>query len=905
MGHGPRGFPPHCHPADVHTLLLLNLLLSEQLQVFPAVDVAFLTTYLVSIASQLDLRSPSAIRLISDFLSEQDAQHLVHEISTFARSPFTSLEGYDRFVQYGRPPRRESGPNPDDDHHEHDHKEEEEEPTLDDEQALDRPRFEEHMRRQKPPGHAEGPGPMRPWGHHTHGPGSVEFPGRGYGPRRNQEGRPVPPEASGSLPPLAGRGPSQSCSVSAPPFPHGPPRRRRPPLAGRPHPAFVVEPDWRERDQRYTGSYYASSESRWDQVRAGGGRQPGPLAHRSRHEFEQDKRPPPSFGAAVRDGHRDFRDLFESRARPRQRSPSLLLLEASDPLPGRRRRRVPSVSPSRVSDPLGYPFDSDGPHSARGRHRDSTDDDRELSPPPRSKAKYHHDSTSSTTSSPPPLPRKPSRSPPSPLRARSPRPRSRTPSRRGSLTPPPPPDVGAASTDTAVDSELDDAISLVGPTFSIGAASSRETTPASPLTPTAAVRPISASRPEPTFSSTRAQSNRDQKAARPTLAIFGAARRLLGNGRVVTFSRDGRRASLQPLPPPAFASDGPARPGVSAFSEQRARARVVPPRQQEPHVRARPNPFRGRGADAATPTVAPDPAARGVAIADARTALLDRVGGIASPTSSTISSAPASPPASEPDAVPAVPNRTGRSADLSSLRARLQARLTAEYRHALAASRSSGSGCATAPTLEADTATTNTSPAVNKSELRKLLQSRLQAEKALAYEDLVRSRAAAPLPDARTAASHPDSAAMGLDGPTVFSQATRDLLLARLEEERSLVRDEAERADTATYGTHVDKNGPIDGDYGLACPGHLPKGARQDDGEAASVASSTPTPPARKTESGLRAALLAKRQATIQDELKTQTGELKEMMMQRRVLEKRRSSGGNTGDGAGAGRVAS
>ncbi|KAL8279332.1 hypothetical protein RQP46_008369 [Phenoliferia psychrophenolica] len=79
----------------------------RELQVFPHVDVSFLTTYLLSIASQLDLRSAYAIRLIADFLSEDDAEHLVHEIVTFARSPFNSLEAYDRVIQYGRPARSE------------------------------------------------------------------------------------------------------------------------------------------------------------------------------------------------------------------------------------------------------------------------------------------------------------------------------------------------------------------------------------------------------------------------------------------------------------------------------------------------------------------------------------------------------------------------------------------------------------------------------------------------------------------------------------------------------------------------------------------------------------------------------------------------------------------------------
>ncbi|KAM0751621.1 hypothetical protein T439DRAFT_214668 [Meredithblackwellia eburnea MCA 4105] len=86
----------------------------RELQVFPHVDIAFLTTYLLSIAEQLDLRSASAIRLIADFLSETDAEHLVHEIVTFIRSPFNTLDGYDRMIQYGRPARSDpvSPPHP-------------------------------------------------------------------------------------------------------------------------------------------------------------------------------------------------------------------------------------------------------------------------------------------------------------------------------------------------------------------------------------------------------------------------------------------------------------------------------------------------------------------------------------------------------------------------------------------------------------------------------------------------------------------------------------------------------------------------------------------------------------------------------------------------------------------------
>ncbi|KAK4053494.1 hypothetical protein OIV83_001661 [Microbotryomycetes sp. JL201] len=75
----------------------------RELQVFPNVDVTFLTTYFGSICSQLDLRSSAAVRLLSDFIPPDDAEHLAHEIVMFARSPFQTLEGFDRMIQYGRP----------------------------------------------------------------------------------------------------------------------------------------------------------------------------------------------------------------------------------------------------------------------------------------------------------------------------------------------------------------------------------------------------------------------------------------------------------------------------------------------------------------------------------------------------------------------------------------------------------------------------------------------------------------------------------------------------------------------------------------------------------------------------------------------------------------------------------
>ena len=44
---------------------------------FEVVDLEFLTGYIVSIASQLEIRSDSATRLLSEFLGEKDAEHFL------------------------------------------------------------------------------------------------------------------------------------------------------------------------------------------------------------------------------------------------------------------------------------------------------------------------------------------------------------------------------------------------------------------------------------------------------------------------------------------------------------------------------------------------------------------------------------------------------------------------------------------------------------------------------------------------------------------------------------------------------------------------------------------------------------------------------------------------------------
>ncbi|GAA5976830.1 hypothetical protein JCM10908_005644 [Rhodotorula pacifica] len=808
---GFKPFSPQTFANNAELKAKVIKFIRRELQVFPAVDVAFLTTYLVSIASQLDLRSPSAIRLISDFLSEQDAQHLVHEISTFARSPFASLEGYDRFVQYGRPQREIP-------------KEKELEelvmPSTLDAAGKDQPRFEEYMRRraelereQEREKGARGLPPPAFSGSMARDRASAaaaRSPERAFPPRRRSPS-PVPP-------------PPRRYSAGA----HH--HQRRPLSPPR-------EPDWRERDQRYTGSYYASSESRRDHhprgySGRGRGRGPPPPPPR-RSEGSRGYYPPR--------GRSPSPPLFASR-RPRSPSPGSVPYRQrrySDNGPARQRSLSPPPSPPARS----YRTGGRGRSPSSAKHRSDSRSPARSRSRSRSRSPDHHRDDNHSTA--------PARS-----RARS---RSRTPSRRGSVTPSPPPPA-TASDPKVVDSELDDAISLVGPSFSVGPGS-RESSPV----PNANGRTDGIM--EPSSASTRPPPSGNRSTARndphrPTLAIFGAARRILGNGRVVTLSKDGR-ASLQPQ------SDLSRKEGGSLASPQTRPISGARPRQQEPYVRA--------------------PPSRPSTVGGVQRSLLDRLGGIASPAASSASSAPASPKdAPEPSPASAT-SSSSKTAD--TLRAKLQARLTAEYRQALA-SRSNGS----TPSSVGAVTTVGT-----KTHLRSMLQSRLQAEKALAYEDMVRSRAAASLASARNAAQAQQQQSYGLEGPTVFSQATRDLLMARLEEERLLADEEADHdaaAATAFYGTYEYDNGfDLSGDYPAAEVG--------DEVEATPIESDPPSS-ATKSESSLKAALLAKRQATIEDELKKRTGELKEKMMRQRLLmmQKRRSSGGAAGGAGGSAEVA-
>ncbi|GAA5833976.1 hypothetical protein JCM11251_003579 [Rhodosporidiobolus azoricus] len=652
----------------------------RELQVFPTVDISFLTTYLVSIASQLDLRSAAAIRLISDFLSEQDAQHLVHEITTFARSPFTSLEGYDRFVQYGRPEREIP-------------REQELEEYVHDEDEMERqaPRFAEHMHQQERRRRREDED--------------------GFIHRR-------PPPA----PPMA----------SLPPRPTEEVRR------GSQDEMFRR----REGDRRY---------GEGPPLRRGRSPSPGPPAYRRGG-------PPPRGG--------------------RYRSPS-----------------PPPAEPS-------------------WRDRD----ERRLSSPARS-----------SCHSPAPLSSR--------TRGRS---RSVTPVRRSSASPTPPPlphEPGPGD----LEYEMADAISLGGaPSISNGP-TPRAASPAPASGP--ASRPPSAA----SARSGRASLPPTGPRVRPTLSIFGAARKVLGNGNVVTFGENGRATRIAT----GAGVQVKGRGSISAKGKEKSvEVEVDPPlsrdEEQEPY-------------DAVPASLRP--------AGPAGQALLARLGQIApSPVPSAASSESSEQPAAAAQTVTVAASSTAAQ----SLREKLQARLTAEYRTALA-SKANGAASSTS---------TANGALIGKTDLRALLQSRLQAEKALASRSSNN-----PVSASASFAARGQPAAYDSPSRATFSQATRDLLMARLEEERLLAMAQA------SVGSHLQvvSYGDEREDDPLPAPAapSAPTAPFTPSRPSSSSSPSTPSAPAN-SESSLKAALLAKRQAVVEDELKKRTGELKEKLMRQKLERARR-----------------
>ncbi|KAL0948551.1 hypothetical protein HGRIS_011111 [Hohenbuehelia grisea] len=88
--------------------------LRRELQVWPNLDVEFLTTFIISIMKAIDIRSESAVKLLAEFLDldapyvegdrHVNAEHFAHEVYSYVRSPYKDLFVYDSVVQYDVPP---------------------------------------------------------------------------------------------------------------------------------------------------------------------------------------------------------------------------------------------------------------------------------------------------------------------------------------------------------------------------------------------------------------------------------------------------------------------------------------------------------------------------------------------------------------------------------------------------------------------------------------------------------------------------------------------------------------------------------------------------------------------------------------------------------------------------------
>ncbi|CAE6441301.1 unnamed protein product [Rhizoctonia solani] len=106
-------FRPNPTPAQItHSPELQSrcqMFVRRELRVWPNLDVEFLTSFILSLAKSIDIRTEPAVKLISEFLdinrrpsgSEGTvAEHFVHELYSYLRSPFRDLPAYDAIVQY-------------------------------------------------------------------------------------------------------------------------------------------------------------------------------------------------------------------------------------------------------------------------------------------------------------------------------------------------------------------------------------------------------------------------------------------------------------------------------------------------------------------------------------------------------------------------------------------------------------------------------------------------------------------------------------------------------------------------------------------------------------------------------------------------------------------------------------
>ncbi|KAJ7653370.1 hypothetical protein B0H17DRAFT_1163619 [Mycena rosella] len=107
-------YRPYPTPAQFTTspdlISRTTMFLRRELQVWVNLDVEFLTTFIISIMKAIDIRSESAVKLLSEFLDldapyvqggrHVNAEHFAHEVYSYVRSPYKDLFVYDSVVQY-------------------------------------------------------------------------------------------------------------------------------------------------------------------------------------------------------------------------------------------------------------------------------------------------------------------------------------------------------------------------------------------------------------------------------------------------------------------------------------------------------------------------------------------------------------------------------------------------------------------------------------------------------------------------------------------------------------------------------------------------------------------------------------------------------------------------------------
>lgn len=85
-----------------HIARRITAFVRRELQVWPYADVEFLTKYVLSLLQVFDVGQEETVKLVGEFLGEDTARHMLHELSCFLRSGKREVRDYDRsaLLQY-------------------------------------------------------------------------------------------------------------------------------------------------------------------------------------------------------------------------------------------------------------------------------------------------------------------------------------------------------------------------------------------------------------------------------------------------------------------------------------------------------------------------------------------------------------------------------------------------------------------------------------------------------------------------------------------------------------------------------------------------------------------------------------------------------------------------------------